>query len=141
MNASQKANDRSWKIIRNTFERAVPNGSDYTLCYAYWMKSGLFSKTMYNYALGFRADTWEIVLVPINSDGSPTGAPLRLQRSDVSQIGKTLQGYVKITSSLTDKPLYFAVPYFLPDAVENTYQLPINQHQEAERFYAMLKNH
>jgi hypothetical protein len=141
MNASPKASDKSWQIIRNAFARAVPDTSDYTLCYAYWMKSGLFTRTMYNYAVGFRADTRQIVLVPIDSDGKPAGETLRLEKHNVTGIKKTLQGFVKITSSLTDKPLYFSVPYFLPDAVENTYQLPINQHPQAEQFYAMIKNY
>ncbi len=140
MKASQKANDKSWNILRNAFARAVPEGGDYTLCYGFWIKSGIFKTTIYNYAVGFRADTWEIVLVPIDSDGRSTGETIRIAKSDVSDIGKTLQGYVKITSSKSEKPLLFSVPYFLPDAVEDTYQLPLNQHAEAEQFHAMLKN-
>ncbi len=139
MKASQKKSDESWDIIRTAFARAVPDGSAYTLCYARWIKSGLLIKTLYNYVLGFRDDTWEIVLVPISVDGKSVGEPLHLRKSDISKIGKTLQGNLKITTSLSDKPVVFAVPYFLPDFIDEHGQLPINQHSEAERFYAMIK--
>ncbi len=139
MNASQKKSDESWAIIRTAFARAIPDGSAYTVCYARWIKSGLLIKTLYNYVIGFRDDTGEIVIVPIHPDGSITGEPVRLQKSDISKVSKTLQGNLKFTTSQSSKPVVFSVPYFLPDFIEDHGQLPINQHAEAERFYAMIK--
>lgn len=54
---------------------------------------------------------------------------------------KTLRGAGEITSSLTDKPLRLMVGYFVPDSAEATYQLPINQHEQAEQFWSMMKNY
>lgn len=141
MNASQNASDRSWKLIEDAFAQVVPETSGYTLCYGYWIKTGIFSKKIFNYAIGFRTDTKEIVVVPIDSDGNRVDEAIRLQKSDITRVKKTLQGVWEISSSLTDKPLSLTVPYFLPDAVEDTYQLPINQHEQGERFWTMMKNY
>ncbi|MCL2023624.1 MAG: hypothetical protein FWG82_04555 [Oscillospiraceae bacterium] len=141
MSASQKANDRSWTLIQNAFAKAVSNVSEYTLCYGYWMKSGLFSKKMYNFAVGFRADDNEFILVQIDSDGNTDGESMTFSKNNVTEIKKTLQGGFKITSSLTDKPLILIVPGFVPDSMEDAYQLPINQQEQAAQFTAMMKNY
>jgi len=140
MNASQKANDRSWALIQNAFAKAVSNASDYILCYGYWMKTGLLSKKMYNFAVGFRAEAKEFVLVQIDSDGNTGGELMTFTKSNVTEVKKTLQGGFKITSSLTDKPLALTVPGFVPDSLEDAYQLPINQQEQAAQFAAMMKS-
>ena len=139
MNASQQKSDKSWELIKHAFATAVPEAEGYTVCYGYWMKSGLMSKTMYNYAVGFKADTSEIVLVPIDSDGGEVGEALRFQKSDITAVKKTLQGAWRITSAFTKKPLELMVPGFVPDSLEDAYQLPINQQEQSQAFMAMMK--
>ena len=139
MNASQKLNDRSWEIVNKAFASAMPEAEGYTVCYGYWMKSGLMSKTMYNYAVGFKADTCEIILIPIDSDGSETGEASHFQKSDITAAKKTLQGAWRISSAFAKKPLELMVPGFVPDSLEGAYQLPINQQEQAQQFMAMMK--
>lgn len=141
MNASRELNDRSWGLITAAFKDAVPDGAGYTLCYGYWIKSGFLTRTMYSYAVGFCADTKDIILIPINSDGEITGEPIHFQKSNVTKVKKTMQGGWEITSSLTDKPLVLIVPGFVPDSGESAYQLPINQIEQAQTFISMMKSY
>jgi hypothetical protein len=139
--ASDENSENSWRIIREVFTNNVDDSSTYTICYGYWMKSGLMSQTMFNFSVGYNVDNKEIVIVPIDSDGNYAGDILYFNKDNISNVKKTVKGEYEIKSSITDKPFRFFVPGFVPDSAEDTYQLPINQDDEAKEFMALMKDY
>ena len=134
---SAEKSEATRQLVASIFANRVPNGSKYTVAYAYYMKSGLFGKKVFNYVIGFSAEDQEIVIIPTDSDGNSSEAVL-LQRSHIASAKRGLQGDTKIKT--TDGATYqFVVPPYTPAALEAAYILPVVQEDEATRFMAFIK--
>lgn len=137
--ASQAKSDASMSIITKALKAKVDNYNDYTIVYGFGMKSGLFSKKMFNYAIGFNSERKELVIVPINSDGDILSDAILVNKGNFTSAKKTTQGGWRIATSSLEKPIDVCVPGFLADSAEDAYQLPINQTDAANEFSAIMR--
>jgi hypothetical protein len=139
--ASQQKSDANRALITKVFQDKVSNAGDYKIAYGFGMKGGLFSKKMFNYVVGFNPASKKILLIQITSDGEVVSDVMTFNKENNTSVKKTMQGGWRIQSSVNEKPVEIMVPGFLPDSVEDTYQLPINQNEIATDFLNMMKNY
>jgi hypothetical protein len=136
---SEKKSQKSHQLINQIFIEKVEDADKYTVVYAYYMKRGIFSQTMYSYIIGFSVPDKEIIVIPITSDTNESGDAINLTKENIQSAKYGLQGDVKIKSDILEKDLRFMVPGFTPPSLENAYVLPILQEDAAVKFKAFIK--
>ncbi|MBQ0852589.1 hypothetical protein ACFU9Y_32120 [Streptomyces sp. NPDC057621] len=126
--------------IHAAFDAAVPDGAAYTKVYASDMKERNFivyrSTTVYNYAVGFRPGSTELVIVPVDeSNGRVTaGTPVTISDANRGATKKRdLQGRFRIATTDGQKFRLSVIPS-VPKITAGFYQLPVDQKAEYEAF-------
>jgi hypothetical protein len=126
--------------IHAAFDGAVPDGSGYTKVYASDMKQKNFivyrSTKVFNYAVGFKPGTTDLVILPIDeNNGTVTaGEPVRITDENRSEVKKRdLQGRFRI-STKAGQNFRLAVVPSVPKIASGWYQLPVDQKEEYEAF-------
>ncbi|WP_307130793.1 hypothetical protein [Streptomyces aurantiacus] len=126
--------------IHAAFDAAVPDGAGYTKVYASDMKERNFivyrSTTVYNYAVGFRPGSTELVIVPVEeSNGRVTaGTPVTISDANRGAAKKRdLQGRFHIATTDGQKFRLSIIPS-VPKITAGFYQLPVDQKTEYEAF-------
>lgn len=126
--------------IHAAFDAAVPGGTDYIKVYASDMKQRNYivfrSTTVYNYAVGFRPDSNDLVIVPLAEDkGAVTaGAPVTITDANRGAVKKRdLQGRFHIATTDGQKFRLVVIPS-VPKITAGFYQLPVDQRDEYEAF-------
>ncbi|HTJ71828.1 MAG TPA: hypothetical protein VL551_30080 [Actinospica sp.] len=126
--------------IHAAFDAAVPDGTSYTKVYASDMKQRNYivyrSTTVYNYAVGFKPGSTELVIVPIdeNKGAITTGAPVRITDENRGAVKKRdLQGRFQISTSDGQKFRLSVIPT-IPKIAAAWYQFPVEQKSEYEAF-------
>ncbi|GHU61909.1 hypothetical protein AGMMS49983_02430 [Clostridia bacterium] len=137
---SQEKSQKAHQLIEQLFANSVEDADKYTVAYAYFMKSGPFSKKVFNYVVGFSVQDKEIVVVPTDSDIAEAGEVIKLSESNIESAKYGLQGDVKIKSSVLEKELRFVLPAYVPTTLEAAYILPILQEETAVAFKDFIKN-
>jgi hypothetical protein len=129
--------------IHAAFDTAVPDGAGYTKVYASDMKQRNYivyrSTTVYNYAVGFKPGSTELVIVPIDeSNGTVTaGTPVRITDVNRGEVKKRdLQGRFRISTKDGQKFRLAVIPS-IPKIAASFYQLPVDQKLEYEAFQAV----
>jgi hypothetical protein len=126
--------------IHAAFDAAVPDGAGYTKVYASDMKQKNYivyrSTTVYNYAVGFKPGSTELVVVPLDeNDGAITaGTPVTItdaNRGDVKK--RDLQGRFHVSTTDGAKFRLVVIPS-VPKIAAGFYQLPVDQKDEYEAF-------
>lgn len=129
--------------IHAAFDTAVPGGASYTKVYASDMKQRNYivyrSTTIYNYAVGFKSGSTELVIVPLDeNNGTVTaGTPVTItdaNRGDVKK--RDLQGRFRI-STKDGQTFRLTVIPSVPRIAAGFYQLPVDQKAEYEAFQAV----
>lgn len=136
---SEEKSAKSHELINKVFLENVKDVKKYTVTYAYYMKSGLFSQKMFSYVIGFSISDKELIVIPITSDGEVVGDIITLKKENIVSAKYGLQGNVKIKSDLLKKELSFFVPGFTPPSLEDAYVLPILQEETAIKFKDFIK--
>jgi hypothetical protein len=131
------------KAIHAAFDAAVPGGADYVKVYASDMKQKNFivyrSTTIYNYAVGFKAGSTELVVLPVDENkGTITaGTPVTITDANRGAVKKRdLQGRFQISTTDGQKFRLLVVPS-IPKIAAGFYQLPVDQKDEYEAFQAV----
>ena len=137
---SQEKSQKAHQRIEQLFANSVTDAGKYTVAYAYFIKSGVLSKTTFNYVVGFSVQDKEIVVVPTDSDISEAGEIIKLSESNIESVKYGLQGDVKIKSNVLDKELRFVLPTYTPTTLEAAYVLPILQEEAAIAFKDFIKS-
>ncbi|MFJ4617046.1 hypothetical protein [Streptomyces sp. NPDC088812] len=126
--------------IHAAFDAAVPGGAGYTKVYASDMKERNFivyrSTTVYNYAVGFRPGSTELVIVPVDEDGGrvSAGTPVVITDANRGAVKKRdLQGRFHISTTDGRKFRLSVIPS-VPKITAGFYQLPVDQKAECEAF-------
>ena len=129
--------------IHAAFEAAVPDGAGYTKVYASYMKERNYiiyrSTTVYNYAVGFKPGSTELVIVPLDEDNGKVtaGTPVKItdeNRGDVKK--RDLQGRFVVSTKDGQKFRLSIIPS-VPKITAAFYQLPVDQKAEYEAFQAV----
>ena len=136
---NKEKSDRTLSAINAVFTEKVPDAQKYTVAYGYYMKSGLMSKTMYSYVVGFSEADKEIVVIPIDSEGNAGGDPMTFNQDNLISVKIGLQGDTIIKANNLDKDLRFIVPGFTPPALEAAYVMPVEQTEVATAFRSFVK--
>lgn len=137
--AKEVASKKSHDLINHAFNQVMGEGHSYTVVYGYFMKSGLFSKKLFNYVVGFNPETLEIVIVSIDTDGN-TSDKVVLNKNTVSSAKYNMQGGVVIKSTELSQPMKLIVPAFTAANASSMYMLPIVQEAQEKQFREMIKN-
>ena len=124
------------QLIETIFAGNVQKSDKYMIVYAYYIKTSLFGKKILNYVVGFSAEDTELVIIPIDSDGT-SGSAVTLNKDQIVSAKRGLQGDTKIKTA--GETYQFVVPPYTPAASEATYMLPIIQEDEATKFMAFIK--
>jgi hypothetical protein len=126
--------------IHAAFDAAVPEGPSYTKVYASDMKQKNFivyrSTTVYNYAVGFKPGSTDLVIVPLDESGGTVtaGAPVAITDANRGAVKKRdLQGRFQISTSDGQKFRLSVIPS-IPKIAAGFYQLPVEQKDEYEAF-------
>ena len=126
--------------IHAAFDAAVPDGAAYTKVYAYDMKQKNYivyrSTTVYNYAVGFKPGSTELVILPISEDkGVITPAPaVTINDANRGAVKKRdLQGRFQIAVNGGENYRLTVIPS-VPKILAAAYQLPVDQASEYEAF-------
>ncbi|WP_027344436.1 hypothetical protein [Hamadaea tsunoensis] len=126
--------------IHAAFDQVVPDGAGYTKVYASDLKQKNFivyrSTTVYNYAVGFKPGSTELVIVPIDEDGGrvTAGAPVTIGDGNRGAVRKRdLQGRFIVSTTDGQKFRLSVVPS-IPKIAAAFYQLPVDQKAEYEAF-------
>lgn len=129
--------------IHTAFDTAVPDGASYTKVYASDMKQKNFivyrSTTVYNYAVGFKPGSTELVVVPVDErDGTITaGMPVTITDANRGAVKKRdLQGRFQVSTRDGEKFRLLVIPS-VPKIAAGFYQLPVDQKEEYEAFQAV----
>ena len=136
---SKEKSERTLALINGIFSQKVQDAQKYTVAYAYYSKSGFFTKTMYSYVIGFSEAERELVVIPIDSDANVLGEPLIFNKSNAVSIKTGLQGDTILKANGLEKDLRFMVPGYTPPALENAYVLPVEQIDAAVKFKDFVK--
>jgi hypothetical protein len=129
--------------IHAAFDAAVPDGASYTKVYASDMKQKNYivyrSTTVYNYAVGFKPGSTELVIVPLDRDNDTVtaGTPVRItdaNRGDVKK--RDLGGRFQISTKDGQKFRLGIIPS-VPKITAAFYQLPVDQKDEYDAFQAV----
>ena len=136
---NKEKSEQTLAKINAIFAAAVSEAQKYTVVYGYYVKSGLFSKTTYNYAVGFSAADKELVVIPINSDAEVGGETIIFNKANIISAKLGLQGDCIIKANNLDKDLRLMVPGFTPPALEAAYVLPVEQTDAAVAFRNFVK--
>lgn len=126
--------------LHAAFDAAVPDGASYTKVYASDMKQRNYivyrSTTVYNYAVGFRPGSTDLVIVPVaEKNGHVTpGDPVTITDANRSAVKKRdLQGRFHISTTDGQKFRLTVIPS-VPKITSAFYQLPVDQKGEYEAF-------
>ncbi|MFF3501803.1 hypothetical protein [Streptomyces sp. NPDC003247] len=126
--------------IHAAFDAAVPDGAGYTKVYASDMKERNFivyrSTTVYNYAVGFRPGSTELVIVPVDEDNGrvSAGTPVVITDANRGAVKKRdLQGRFHISTTDGQKFRLSVIPS-VPKITAGFYQLPVDQKAEYDAF-------
>jgi len=126
--------------IHAAFDAAVPGGSAYTKVYASDMKQRNYlvyrSTTVYNYVVGFKPGSTELVVVPISEDNGTVTAstPVRITDDNRGEVKKRdLQGRFRV-STKDGQTFRLSVVPSIPRIAAGFYQLPVDQKDEYEAF-------
>jgi hypothetical protein len=129
--------------IHAAFDNAVADGSGYTKVYASDMKQKNFivyrSTKVFNYAVGFKPGTTDLVIVPIDeNNGTVTaGQPVKITDANRSEVKKRdLQGRFRISTKDGQSFRLVVIPS-VPKIASAWYQLPVDQKEEYEAFQAV----
>jgi hypothetical protein len=129
--------------IHAAFDAAVPDGAGYTKVYASDMKQRNYivyrSTTVYNYAVGFKPGSTELVIVPLDeTNGKVTaGTPVVITDGNRGEVKKRdLQGRFRISTKDGQKFRLAVIPS-IPKIAAGFYQLPVDQKDEYEAFQAV----
>ncbi|WP_206306348.1 hypothetical protein [Streptomyces humi] len=126
--------------LHAAFDAVVPDGETYTKVYASDMKQRNYvvyrSTTVYNYAVGFRPGSTELVIVPVEeNDGRVTpGTPVTISDANRGAVKKRdLQGRFHVSTAEGEKFRLVVIPS-VPKITAGFYQLPVDQRDEYEAF-------
>jgi hypothetical protein len=132
--------ERIKAAIHAAFDEAVPDGSGYTKVYASDMKQKNFivyrSTKVFNYAVGFKPGTTDLVIVPIDeNNGTVTaGEPVKITDENRGEAKKRdLQGRFRVSTKDGQSFRLVVVPS-VPKIASAWYQLPVDQKEEYEAF-------
>jgi len=126
--------------IHAAFDAAVPDGAQYTKVYASDMKQRNYivyrSTTIYNYAVGFKPGSTELVILPIDEQKGSivAGSPVTITDANRGEVKKRdLQGRFRVATSDGQKFRLIVIPA-VPKIAAGWYQLPVEQKAEFEAF-------
>jgi hypothetical protein len=126
--------------LHAAFDAAVPNGTGYTKVYASDMKQRNYvvyrSTTVYNYAVGFRPGSTELVVVPVEENNGviTPGTPVTITDTNRAAVKKRdLQGRFHLSTTDGQKFRLTVIPS-VPRITAGFYQLPVDQKEEYEAF-------
>jgi hypothetical protein len=126
--------------IHAAFDTAVADGAGYTKVYASDMKQKNYiiyrSTTVYNYVVGFKPGSTELVIVPLDeNNGTVTaGAPVVITDANRGAVKRRdLQGRFQISTTDGQKFRLAVIPS-IPKIAAGFYQLPVDQKDEYEAF-------
>lgn len=126
--------------IHAAFDAAVPGGAEYVKVYASDLKQRNYivyrSTTIYNYAVGFKPGTTELVVLPIDRQKNAivAGAPVVITDENRGEVKKRdLQGRFRIGTKDGQKFRLIVIPS-VPKLAAAWYQMPVEQRAEFEAF-------
>lgn len=129
--------------IHAAFDAAVPGGAAYTKVYASDLKERNYivyrSQTMYNYVVGFKPGSTELVIVPIDENNGTVTASTPVKITDDNRGAvkrRDLQGRFRI-STTDGQGFRLAIVPSVPRIAATFYQLPVDQKDEYEAFQAV----
>jgi hypothetical protein len=131
--------------IHSAFDGAVADGASYLKVYASDMKQKNYivyrSTTVYNYVVGFKAGSTELVIVPLQeSNGTVTaGAPVTITDANRGEVKKRDMGGRFQISTKDGQKFRLGVIPSVPKITAGFYQLPVDQKEEYEAFQAVKK--
>jgi hypothetical protein len=137
---SEEKSRKAHELITRAFGERIKDTAPYTIAYGYYIKSGIFGQKSSSYVIGFSEALKEIIVIPVNSDVDEVGTAISLKKDDIISTKFGLQGDLKIRSGKLTEELRFIVPPYTPTTLENSYILPINQHEEADAFMRFVKD-
>ncbi|SFE77018.1 hypothetical protein SAMN05216251_105137 [Actinacidiphila alni] len=126
--------------IHAAFDAAVPDGGSYTKVYASDMKQKNFvvfrSTTVYNYAVGFRPGSTELVILPVDEENGAivAGSPVTITDANRGAVKKRdLQGRFHVATTDGQSFRLTVIPS-VPKITAAAYQLPVEQRDEFAAF-------
>lgn len=129
--------------IHAAFDATVPDGAAYTKVYASDMKQRNFivfrTTTVYNYAVGFRPGSTDLVILPVNEDNGriTAGTPVTITDANRGAVKKRdLQGRFVVSVNDGQRFRLTVIPS-VPKIAAGFYQLPVDQKEEFEAFQAV----
>jgi hypothetical protein len=128
------------EMVAAALANALQEPQKYTLAYAYYVQSGLFSKKMSSYAIAFSVEKAELVVASLDAEGNALGNAVQISKQDLLSAKFGLQGDVRIKSDQLNEDLRLIVPGYTPPALEAAYVLPADQTAEAEAFREFIKS-
>ncbi|MDR2089040.1 MAG: hypothetical protein LBP73_06765 [Clostridiales Family XIII bacterium] len=137
---SEKKSQESHEIIKRAFGQRVENPAPYKVVYGYFVKTGILTKKVSNYAIGFSEARKEIIVVPISSDGDEVGDAVILKKDDIVSAKFGMQGDLKIKANTLESDLRFTVPPFTSSMTAGAYIMVIDQKEEESAFRNFIKS-
>lgn len=134
----QEQSAQTHQLINQIFTNKVPQPQNFTVAYAYYMKSGIFSNKMYSYVIGFSSQNTSIVLIPLDSEGN-SGDAIVLTAQDILSVKTGMQGDTRIVTRNNKTEYRFIVPGYTPTSLAGAYILPIVQEEQAISFSKFIK--
>ncbi len=134
---NQSQSQETQQLIEKIFMDKVPSSEQYNVVYGYFMKSGLFSKKVTNYVVGFSKQGASLVLITIDSNGN-SGETVVLEKNNIVSAKFGMQGDVKIKTD-ANQEYRVMVPGYTPSSAASTYMLPIDQTDKAVQFRSFVK--
>lgn len=125
---------QSKERIKSAIAAKVEDITPYTLVYGYTHKAGVTSTYIYNYAIGFRVDTGDVVIVVIDTDSYENWDVLRLKKDGQSSIAIKSKCRLIVKSKDMKGVLDINLPYRTRENAPDLYLLPIEQAAEIEVF-------
>jgi hypothetical protein len=130
----------SHELITKAFEKQIQDPTPYVVVYGYFVKTGILSKKVSSYVVGFSEALKEIIIIQTDADIDNAAEAITLKKEDVISAKFGLQGELKLKSGKLDKELKFIVPPFTPAITEGAYILPITQKEAAVAFKSFIKD-
>ena len=137
--ASKIKSDATLAMLQKVFSERTKGRQNFRLAYAYAVKRKLLSAKITNFVLAFKPEKREMILIQIDADGNPVADRIQLDEMDITHAEKTARGGYLIDSKQLKKPTELFVLASMPDSAEITYQMPVNQEQQAAEFAAMME--
>lgn len=135
---STEKSNKTRAMIQQVFTSKIGENSPYTIAYAYFMKSGLFSKKMYSYVVGFSSADKSVVIIPLDTNGN-SGDAVVLKKEDIASVKKGMQGDFVVKTNRAKEEYRFFVPPYTASTLESAYVLPVIQEEEAAQFINFVK--